>query len=198
MNRLMFAAVCAAVAATVAGCRYGKQAGGVGDDASAADEASLLATGENTDDETVGLDDTDADTSDEMSLEGATDSTRPFSEYLSPVAGAQFAPVYFGYDSSAFPASEASKIEAVARDLQENAKHVVVIEGNCDERGANEYNLVLGQNRAIAVRDYMVRLGVSADRIQATSFGEEKPVDPGHNEAAWTKNRRGDFSLYTR
>jgi peptidoglycan-associated lipoprotein len=71
----------------------------------------------------------------------------------------------------------------------------VLIEGHCDERGTVEYNLALGERRARSARDYMVSLGVSADRIQIISYGKERPVDFGHNEAAWAKNRRAEFSV---
>ena len=196
MKRITFALACAA-AATLAGCRYDKSAAdggaGTGGDPNGGDLATLLGTGEETD-PLGGVD----VTTDETSLDAALNANRPFSEYLQPVEGANFAPVYFGFDSSAFPASETAKIEAVARDLLDNDNHVVIIEGNCDERGSNDYNLALGENRAISVRDYMTRLGVAADRIQTTSFGEEKPADPGHDETAWAKNRRGEFSLYQR
>jgi peptidoglycan-associated lipoprotein len=67
------------------------------------------------------------------------------------------------------------------------------IEGNCDERGSREYNLALGQRRAEAVKKVMTVLGVQDGRIETVSFGEEKPADPGHDEAAWAKNRRGDI-----
>lgn len=192
MNRMIVVSACAAVA--LAGCRYSKSSAGADGASAGADKATLLAaSGEETD--AIGGVDVNAD---ETALEDALSANRPFSEYLSPVEGAAFEPVYFGFDASSFAPSEAAKIEAVARDLSENPSHVVVVEGNCDERGSNEYNLVLGENRAIAVRDYMVRLGVAADRVQTTSFGEEKPADPGHSEAAWQKNRRGEFSLYQR
>jgi peptidoglycan-associated lipoprotein len=70
----------------------------------------------------------------------------------------------------------------------------VRVEGNCDERGTVEYNLVLGQKRADAAKGYLVSLGVDASRLDTISYGKEKPVDPGHDEAAWAKNRRDHFS----
>ena len=73
---------------------------------------------------------------------------------------------------------------------------VVIVEGNCDERGSNEYNLSLGDLRAIAIRDYLVTLGIDAKRIQSKSYGEEKPAVSGHGEGAWSKNRRGEFAVF--
>ena len=70
-----------------------------------------------------------------------------------------------------------------------------MIEGHCDERGTEEYNLGLGDKRANAARDFLVSLGVPADRIQTISYGEERPFDPGHAEEAWAKNRRAHFVL---
>ena len=71
----------------------------------------------------------------------------------------------------------------------------VTVEGHCDERGTVEYNLALGDKRAHAVRDYLVSLGVPADRLQAVSYGKERPMDSGHGEAAWAQNRRAHFAV---
>ena len=105
-------------------------------------------------------------------------------------------PVYFGFDSTVVPAGELGKIDAVAQHLTAKADRVVVIEGNCDERGSSEYNMALGENRAIIVRNYLVQSGIAADRIQTRSYGEEKPAVDGHDESAWAKNRRGEFAIF--
>jgi peptidoglycan-associated lipoprotein len=107
-----------------------------------------------------------------------------------------FAPVYFDYDSSQVAGSERSKVETVSQHLKKNSSVAVIIEGHCDERGSNEYNLALGERRAQAVRDYLASLGISADRIQTKSYGEEMPANPEHDEAGWAANRRGEFVLY--
>jgi peptidoglycan-associated lipoprotein len=109
---------------------------------------------------------------------------------------AMFSPVLFAYDSSQVSAAERPKIETVASHLRQNPAHAVIVEGHCDERGSREYNLALGERRALAVRSYLVGLGIEADRIQTKSMGEESPADPGHSEAAWRLNRRGEFILY--
>jgi peptidoglycan-associated lipoprotein len=107
-----------------------------------------------------------------------------------------FTPVYFGFDASQLAPSELAKIEAVAQHLQAKPTRVVIIEGNCDERGSNEYNLSLGELRAIAIRDYLVSLGIDTQRIQTKSYGEEKPAVVGQSEGAWSKNRRGEFAIF--
>ena len=106
-----------------------------------------------------------------------------------------FEPVYFGFDASNLQQSEMAKIEAVAAHLKKTGR-VVIVEGNCDERGSNEYNLSLGEIRAIAIRDYLVTLGVDPSKIQTKSYGEEKPAVVGHEEGAWSKNRRGEFAVF--
>jgi peptidoglycan-associated lipoprotein len=104
--------------------------------------------------------------------------------------------VLFAYDSYQIAETEVSKVEAVAKYMKSNADVKLVAEGHCDERGSNEYNMSLGEHRALAVRAYLVGLGVDGARIQTRSFGEEKPLNPGHGEAAWHENRRVEFSLF--
>ena len=107
-----------------------------------------------------------------------------------------FTPVYFGFDSTVVPQGELGKIEAVAQHLAAKSDRVVVVEGNCDERGSSEYNMSLGENRAIIIRNYLVQSGVASDRIQTRSYGAEKPAVDGHDESAWALNRRGEFAIY--
>jgi len=77
--------------------------------------------------------------------------------------------------------------------MKNSLSTVIVIEGNCDERGTNEYNLALGERRAINVKEYMINLGVDATRIRTISYGEERPLFIGQNELDWSQNRRADF-----
>jgi peptidoglycan-associated lipoprotein len=121
-------------------------------------------------------------------------SGRP-GEGFSEMAG-QFTPVYFDYDSSQINESERAKIETVADHLKKNAAGGVIVEGNCDERGSREYNLALGERRALAVRAYLINLGIDGARIQTKSYGKERPVAMGHDEESWAKNRRGEFVLF--
>jgi peptidoglycan-associated lipoprotein len=104
--------------------------------------------------------------------------------------------IYFDFDSYILtaPARETLKKNATYL-LNENSTARVRIEGNCDERGSDEYNLALGEKRAKAALDYLTTLGVPASRLSFISYGEEKPADPGHDEAAWAKNRRDEFVI---
>jgi peptidoglycan-associated lipoprotein len=119
-----------------------------------------------------------------------------FEDVYQPVQGVKFAPVYFSLDSYVLAPSEITKVEQVAQHLMQNPNHVLIVEGHCDERGSNEYNLSLGENRAISIRARLAQLGVPADRIQTRSYGEEKPAMAGTGEAVWRLNRRGEFVLF--
>ncbi len=101
--------------------------------------------------------------------------------------------VYFEYDSNSVKDEYRGMIQAHSKYLTDNRDKKVRVEGNCDERGSREYNLALGQRRAEAVKKVMTVLGVADGRIETTSYGEEKPVAMGHDEAAWAQNRRADI-----
>lgn len=101
--------------------------------------------------------------------------------------------VYFDFDSSALEGSTKDAVKANADFLKANASVDVQVEGHCDERGGRQYNLALGERRAKAVRDYLVALGVEAKRVSIVSYGNERPAAEGHDESAWSKNRRGNF-----
>lgn len=103
--------------------------------------------------------------------------------------------IHFKYDSAAIMDSEQASLQSVASALQADPSAKLLIEGNCDERGTEEYNRSLGERRALAAREALAKLGVSPDRIHTISYGKDKPVDPGHDGAAWSKNRRDDFVL---
>jgi peptidoglycan-associated lipoprotein len=101
--------------------------------------------------------------------------------------------VYFEYDSYVLKPEFQALVEAHARFLKANDRNRISIEGHTDERGGREYNLALGQRRSEAVRRALGLLGVTDNRIEAISFGEEKPDRPGHEEAAWSRNRRAEI-----
>jgi peptidoglycan-associated lipoprotein len=104
-------------------------------------------------------------------------------------------PVFFELDSSDLSADARRVLDANAAILNQNPTWVVTIEGHCDERGTAEYNLALGERRALAARTYLVSLGLAADRVRTVSYGKEFPFDPGHDEAAFAKNRRAHFVI---
>lgn len=104
-------------------------------------------------------------------------------------------PVFFELDSSDLSAAAQKALDADAALLKRYPSWAVTIEGHCDERGTAEYNLALGERRAIAARAYLVSLGIPADRLRTVSYGKEFPFDPGHEEAAWAKNRRAHFVI---
>ena len=105
--------------------------------------------------------------------------------------------VHFAFDSSVVKAADKSKVAFVAEYLKSNPQTAVRVEGNCDERGTEEYNRSLGERRALAGREELVRLGIESGRVDTLSYGEDKPVATGHNENAWKENRRDDFILLT-
>ena len=106
-----------------------------------------------------------------------------------------FQPVFFGLDSSELDDDGRRVAQANAELLKKYPTWVITVEGHADERGTPEYNLALGERRAVAVKTYLVSLGISPDRIRTVSYGKEFPFDPGHNEQAWAKNRRGHFVI---
>jgi peptidoglycan-associated lipoprotein len=105
--------------------------------------------------------------------------------------------VHFVYDSSVVRSADKSKIASVADYLKSNPAAAVRVEGNCDERGTEEYNRSLGERRALAGREELIHLGIDSGRVDTLSFGEDKPSNSGHNENAWKENRRDDFVVLT-
>lgn len=104
-----------------------------------------------------------------------------------------FQPVFFGYDMAEIDSPGQQVLNANAEILKKYPSWIITIEGHADERGTAEYNLALGERRALAARNYLVSLGIPADRLRTVSYGKEFPFDPGHDEAAWSKNRRAHF-----
>ena len=112
----------------------------------------------------------------------------------SNVDRSRFSAVHFAFDSSAVGAGERSKLQAVA-DFCRSERNSIIIAGFTDERGTPEYNRGLGERRALTVREELIKLGVSAHRLQTVSFGAELPADSGSGESAWAKNRRAEFGV---
>lgn len=129
-----------------------------------------------------------------LSPDGILPDRGAFADGKNVMAG-QFETVRFAFDSAQVDDTERAKVEAVAEYAKANASTLVSLEGHCDERGSAEYNVSLGERRALAVRAYLMNLGIDGARIQTKSFGSESPKDPGHDENAWSINRRVEFVL---
>lgn len=104
-------------------------------------------------------------------------------------------PIYFNFDKSDIRDDQQSRLDGNADFLKANNQLRIIVEGNCDERGTNEYNIALGERRAQSAKKYLVNLGVAEERINTVSFGEEKPLLHGHDELSWAQNRRDDFII---
>ncbi len=122
------------------------------------------------------------------------DTTPPEPE-VRTISEGEFQTVYFDFDKSSIKPNFSSALESNADLMKESMDMIIQIEGHCDERGTVEYNLALGERRAMATRSYLVNLGVAAERIEIISYGKERPAMMGHNEAAWSKNRRTEFRI---
>jgi peptidoglycan-associated lipoprotein len=105
--------------------------------------------------------------------------------------------VYFDFDKSNVKPSEVPKLQSVSSQFSGMPNRMLRIEGHCDERGTEEYNRALGERRALSVREFLATLGVSPNRVETVSFGEDRPADPGHSEGAWSKNRRGEIIVFS-
>lgn len=188
---MKFTTVMAVLAVSLAfattGCKYDKANKGAGGAGAGADDSAQVSDISTSDDDAI---------SQAQSGSISDAGERRFEDIYAKCTDVAFEPVYFGFDSTVIPSGEISKIDAVTQHLSEKTDRVVVIEGNCDERGSNEYNMSLGENRAIILRGYLVQNGISPDRIQTRSNGEERPAVEGHDESAWAKNRRGEFVIY--
>jgi peptidoglycan-associated lipoprotein len=110
----------------------------------------------------------------------------------------ELADVFFDFDKYDIRPGDAKTLDANANWLKSNPNHLMLIEGHCDERGTNEYNLALGERRAKSTMNYLVSQGVQANRITIISYGEERPQCTEHNEACWAKNRRAHFLVKPR
>ena len=106
-----------------------------------------------------------------------------------------FKPAFFGLDSAELDDAGRAIVAANADIMRKYPTWVVTVEGHCDERGTAEYNLSLGERRAVAVKTYLVALGIPPDRLRTVSYGKEFPFDTGHTETAWSKNRRAHFII---
>ena len=156
-----------------------KNANGIiGDGKSSLENGGVLPTNPNLNPDGTGIEAANRD-----SLDGRTHNTQMFATET----------VYFAVDSASIKSNEKSKLESVAQKFKAQPAGDLLIEGHCDERGTEGYNLTLGDKRANSLREYLANLGVPADKIHTLSLGESKPAATGNGESAWSKNRRGEF-----
>lgn len=137
---------------------------------------------------------TPAEVKEEIPVEQQIDEEALREEMMRKIAD-KIQDLFFAFDSYELSEMAKNKLQNIASLLKENAMVNILIEGHCDERGTIEYNLVLGEKRASAAKSYLVNLGISNDRVETISYGEESPFDSAHNEIAWAKNRRAHFVL---
>jgi len=131
----------------------------------------------------------------ELPLQPIPDKAFKSPSDISPELALIFTNIHFDFDKYDIRPVDVPTLTKIAKYLLENPDVEVLIEGHCDERGTREYNLVLGEQRALSTRRFLVELGVSPKRLYTVSFGEDMPIDPRHNEEAWAKNRRAEFKI---
>ncbi len=124
----------------------------------------------------------------------AAENTKAYKE-LHGRSSAQLQPIYFDFDQAIVRSNQIPLLEQNADYLKQAPGVKVIVEGNCDERGTNDYNLALGERRALNGKKFLVELGVEQNRIRTISYGKERPLFTGHDEFAWSHNRRDDFVI---
>ncbi len=129
----------------------------------------------------------------EESLEAKGWGSQQAGQVLEGRSSAPMLPVYYDFDKSNIRADQQPRLKKNGNWLTGNASVRIRIEGNCDERGTNEYNMALGERRALSAKKFLSNMGVAANRMDTISYGEEKPLNYGHDELAWSQNRRSDF-----
>lgn len=124
---------------------------------------------------------------------GGSETTLPTGSSATGTSLWAFPVIHFGFNEYTLPEADRKLLKDAAEQLKAQGGTALTIEGHCDERGSSEYNLALGDRRAQAVKGYLQRLGVESKQLNAISYGKERPADPGHDEAAWAKNRRAEI-----
>lgn len=125
----------------------------------------------------------------------ATSQPNSAAENAAKAAASLAAMIHFDYDLADIKPDDRATLDGKAAIMRRNPNVRIRITGHCDERGSDEYNIALGMKRATAAKDYLVRAGIDASRIEVASLGREVPLDPASNEAAWAKNRRDEFEI---
>lgn len=180
---MVLAFVCSSL--LLAGCCAGKKVQVSDEDVMA--DSQEMGTEQAREGEAVAMEDLEA--------YGSVEVEEKSQDLLGEISGLEADVIYFDFDKSDLTPEAKAMLEKMANWLNVNSSFLLTIDGNCDERGTNEYNLALGERRAHAAKRFLADLGISEDRISTISYGEERPVDSGHNEEAWAKNRRDGFKL---
>jgi peptidoglycan-associated lipoprotein len=154
-----------------------------------------IQQGETSGAQATGATQSGGDTPQKESAPSTTEGQAKETAKATTTASQDFEDIHFDYDKSVLRPQDREILKRHADWLMKNNDYNVLIEGNCDERGTTEYNLALGERRANEAMKYLIGLGVEKDRIKTISYGEERPLDPGHNEEAWAKNRRDHFVI---
>lgn len=136
-----------------------------------------------------------ADMSQQAEVKGVDESAMKSEAVPSHDAVAGLERIHFDFDQFTLSAEARQILGENAKYLNANSGAQVVVEGHCDERGSDEYNLALGESRALAAKNYLVSLGISDKRLSVISYGEEKPLVQGSSEEAWAQNRRAEFKV---
>lgn len=147
----------------------------------------------NTDVGSSGVIDSSDTSATDVTTVGAASSSEPMNSGPQDREALKAERVQFDLDSATIKKSEKPKLDRVAAYMKANPAHDVLIEGHCDERGTEGYNLSLGERRAMAAREYLISVGANGKDIYTISYGETRPIEPLHSDAAYSKNRRGEF-----
>lgn len=186
MQRILFALL---VAVLIIGCGRSKK--GTGDDAAAGDGFDVGAA------DTMALEEGGSSPYDLAAATGSARFGEPGSGILPPAIDAEaklvLRDIHFAYDSSTVLPNDAGVLQQIATFLNKYPEVIIQVEGHCDERGTEEYNMALGSRRANAAREHLNKLGVDAGRVHTISYGEMRAAAPGHDEGAWAQNRRDHF-----
>jgi len=189
-NLLVFAVVVAApVYISACASNKAQKQGAVGESEQTADEKAKAKAKEEA--EAAAQEKAKAE---ELSRQSMEEQAKQKEEAMSPAFIEKLKTIHFDYDKAEIKPEDRENLANNAETIKAHPTVHVVIEGHCDERGTDEYNLALGERRARTAKKYLVSLGVNESNLSTMSYGVEKPVDPGHNEEAWAKNRRAEFT----
>jgi peptidoglycan-associated lipoprotein len=192
MKRLLLVVLAGAVAATVVACGGKKEAATT---PTPQPNADSLAAADKARKDSMDAADREREEAERLAQQRTADSLAALGHTSEAVRAMLATMVHFDYDKSNIRSGDAGVLDQKVGILQANPDARIRISGHCDERGSDEYNLALGNRRATASKQYLVSHGIEAGRIETISYGEERPLDPGHNEDAWAKNRRAEFDV---